>query len=188
MHDTYASNMKTINARLLMIIAAANGYDVLTGDIKNAYLNAANCLSVYVKMGEEFKIHDPSVTPGEYATVRGNLYGLGTAAKQWHAHLADTLRGLGFKPSRHDMDVWMRRNRSGNEAGYEYVGTHTDDLMVVSNDPKSIMNALEQKYEISKIKEPKFHLGCDYKRVTDGFWYQGTLTYSNKCIKKVGCN
>ena len=37
MHDTYASNMKTISARLLMIIAAANKYDVLTGDIKSKY-------------------------------------------------------------------------------------------------------------------------------------------------------
>lgn len=31
--DVYASNMKTISARVLMLIAAANNYEVLTGDI-----------------------------------------------------------------------------------------------------------------------------------------------------------
>ena len=31
--DVYASNMKTISARVLMLIAAANKYDVLVGDI-----------------------------------------------------------------------------------------------------------------------------------------------------------
>ena len=184
MHDTYASNMKTISARLLMIIAAANRMKVLTGDIKNAYLNASNCLSVYVRMGEEFRIHDPTVTPGEFATVEANLYGLGTAAKQWHAHLADSLRGLGFKPSRHDMDVWIRRSPK-KDGGLEYIGTHTDDLMVVSHDPKAIMDTLQAKYEINKIGPPTFHLGCDYKQDEKGDWYQGTVTYSKECINKV---
>ena len=74
--------MKTISARLPMLIAAANGYDVLTGDIKNVYLYGKNCLPVYVRMGKEVELHDPSCKPGDLATVITNLYGLGTAAKQ----------------------------------------------------------------------------------------------------------
>ena len=31
--DLYASNMKSISARLLMLIAARNNFDVLVGDI-----------------------------------------------------------------------------------------------------------------------------------------------------------
>jgi hypothetical protein len=183
LHDTYASNMKTISARLLMIIAASNKYDVLTGDIKNAYLNAKNALNVYVRMGDEFKIHDPNVVEGSLATVEANLYGLGTGARQWHAHLSDTMRSFGFKPSRHDQDIWIRKCSKG--LGYDYVGTHTDDLMVVGADPKSIMDSLQTKYQINKIQPPAFHLGCDYQKGSDGSWYQGTKTYSAECINKV---
>jgi len=183
MHDTYASNMKTISARLLMLIAASNGYEVLTCDIKNAYLNAKNVLDVYVRLGKEFELYNgKAYKDGDVAIVEGNLYGLGTAARQWHAHLADTLRGLGFKPTRHDCDIWMRRSAKGK--GYEYIGTHTDDLLVVANDAKAIMDALESKYEVSKVEVPTFHLGCDYKCV-DGVWFQGSVTYSKECIKKV---
>ena len=112
MHDTYASNMKTISARLLMLIAAANKYKVLCGDVKNAYLNAKNILKVYCRMGKEFQIHDPSIKVGELATVEANLYGLGTSARQWHIHLSDTLRAIGFKPSRHDSDIWIRKHKT----------------------------------------------------------------------------
>ena len=40
-HDTYATNMKGISARILMLIASANELRVLTGDIGNAYLYAS---------------------------------------------------------------------------------------------------------------------------------------------------
>jgi hypothetical protein len=36
--NSHSSNIKEISARLLMLIADANGYDVHVGDIKNAYL------------------------------------------------------------------------------------------------------------------------------------------------------
>ena len=45
--DTYASVMKAISQRLLMVIALANDYQVLTGDIKNAYLYADCDIKVY---------------------------------------------------------------------------------------------------------------------------------------------
>ncbi len=38
--NCHSSNMKGISARLLMLIADANRYDVHVGDIKNAYLYA----------------------------------------------------------------------------------------------------------------------------------------------------
>ena len=120
--------------------------------IKNVYLYAKNCLPAYVRMGKEFELHDSSCKPGELATVIANLYGLGTtAAKQWHAHLADTLRSIGFRPSWHNMDIWICRRKQRGK-GYEYVGTHTHNLMVVSRDPEANMDKLQEKYQINKIQ------------------------------------
>ena len=38
-HEVYASTMKYISARILMIITATNNLEVMTGDISNAYPN-----------------------------------------------------------------------------------------------------------------------------------------------------
>jgi hypothetical protein len=56
-------------------------------------------------------------------------YGLKSSGWQWHKYLGGVLRGQGFKPSRFDSDMWYRLNE-GHDL-YEYVGTHTDDLLVV---------------------------------------------------------
>ena len=42
--DTFASNMKAISAKLLMLIAARNNLNVFTADTKNAYLCTKNKL------------------------------------------------------------------------------------------------------------------------------------------------
>ena len=39
-HEVYASTMKSVSARVLMMIAAANDSDVMVGDIGNAYLHS----------------------------------------------------------------------------------------------------------------------------------------------------
>lgn len=181
--DLYASNMKSISARLLMLIAVNNKFEVLVGDIGNAYLYAKNALSVYVRLGEEFHVYDKKIKAGSLATVDQNLYGLGTAGAQWHAHLSDTLRQLEFTPTSHDADLWIRS--AGKGKGYDYIGTHTDDLMVVAKDAHSIMKQLQQRYTIKKVEEPSFHLGCDYKRDVNGDWFIGTTTYCRESVEKV---
>ena len=39
-HEVYVSTMKSVSARILMTIAAANNLEVMVGDIGNAYLHA----------------------------------------------------------------------------------------------------------------------------------------------------
>ena len=65
---------------------------------------------------------------------------------------------MGFKPSKGDQNVRYRRS-----AGlYNYIGTHTDDLMVASQNANAIMDTLRKSINIKKIGPPEYHLGCDY--------------------------
>ena len=80
------------------------------------------------------------------------------------AHLSQTLREMGFKPTHFDPDVWIR----GREGGYDYIGTHTNDVLVVALDPTSIFEKFKETYTIKKFGPPKVHLGCDYAQVTKG--------------------
>ena len=67
------------------------------------------------------------------------LYGLPTSRNMWHAHLLHTLREIGFNPTRFDLDVWIR----GCKGGYDYIGTHTDDVLFVAIEPNYIFEKLK---------------------------------------------
>jgi len=181
-HDVYASTMKTISARALMLIASANKMPVLTGDIGNAYLYARTNLQVYCRLGSEFNIYDKDIPIGAIASVEKAWYGLPTSANRWSAHLANTLLSMGFKPTRFDSDIWIRPN--GRDS-YDYIGAHTDDLMCVSYRAQEIIDTIKKTYTIKEIKPPSFHLGCDYRAEEDGSWSVGTKTYVSEALKKV---
>jgi hypothetical protein len=74
------------------------------------------------------------------------LYGLRSSGERWHAHFADTLRSMGFVPTRFDQDVWICKSEDGTH--YEYVCTHVDDFMIVSKKPEAIMENLKTFYVI----------------------------------------
>ena len=55
-HEVYESTMKSVSARILMKIVAANNLDVMTGDIGNAYLNTNTQEKIYTRSGTEFEV------------------------------------------------------------------------------------------------------------------------------------
>lgn len=163
-------------------MVAANDYDVLAGDIGNAYLYASCNMNIYCRLGKEFNITDSRIPAGSLAKVEQALYGLPTSANMWHAHLRDHLLGMGFSPTRYDSDVWIRENGKHH---YDYLGTPTDDLLCVSNRADEIMADLQKTYEIKKVAPPEFHLGCDYRKNDNGQWQIGTITHAKEALKKV---
>ena len=91
---------------------------------------------------------------------------------------------MSFKPTRFDPDVWIR----GREGGYDYIGTHTEDVLVVAKHPTRVFEKLQKVYTIKKFGPPVHHLGCDYSRVKKGFkvnWLMGSSTYIKECLSKV---
>ena len=64
---------------------------------------------------------------------------------------------MGFKPTSFDPDVWMK----WHEGGYDYIGTHTDDVLVIAVDHTSIFNNLKDTYMIKYFGDTRVHLGFD---------------------------
>ena len=103
-------------------------------------------------------------------------YGLPTSGNRWHANLLHTLREMGFTLTRFDPDVLIR----GREGGYNYIRTHTDDVLVVAVNPTSIFDKLKETYTIKALGPPKVNIGCDYAQVKKGattWWVMGISTY-----------
>ena len=91
---------------------------------------------------------------------------------------------MGCRPTRFDPYVWIRARK----VGYNYTGTHNDDVLVVAVSPISSFIKLKETYEIKTFGPSKANLGCDYSQVKKGattWWVTGSSTYTAKAFIKV---
>ena len=67
---------------------------------------------------------------------------------------------MGFKGSRAENDIWMRR--IGNH--YKYIVRYVDNLGIVAKDPEEIINKLTtvDKLKLKGTGPIGFHLGSDF--------------------------
>eukprot|EP00977_Amphora_coffeiformis_P011219 scaffold2692_cov115-Amphora_coffeaeformis.AAC.2 len=89
---------------------------------------------------------------------------------------ADTLRTLGFTPTYADPDVWIR---DGGDC-YEYIVVYVDNIFTALKEPVIFYDAIQSKpwnYKLKNVKEPKYHLGGDFFRDSDGTFCYGAQTY-----------
>ena len=187
---TYASVVSRDSVRIALTLAALNDLDIIAGDIGNAYLNAPCREKVYTVCGPEFGSNQ-----GRFAVIVRALYGLKSSGASWRAHLAATLREkLGFTPCRADGDVWMRKaTKADGEKYYEYLLVYTDDILIVSTEPRKVMSGLEAHYRVkpTSIKEPDMYLGSDVGKYTipddpgKQYWYMSSHTYVKEAVRNV---
>ena len=125
----YSSVVSLRGLRLVLFLVELNGLSVWSTDVSNAYLEAKTKEKVYIVAGSEFKELE-----GHMLIINKALYGLRSSGLRWHERFADTLRDMGFAPSKAEDDIWMRRNGDV----YEYIATYVDDLCIAANNPKSL--------------------------------------------------
>ena len=90
--------------------------------------------------------------------IKKALYGLSTSARQWSKKLGDSLRGMDFRPSRCDPDLWFKLK--DDSSGYEYIATYVDDLIIVATKPKQYILPLQEQFPIRHIEmNPGYYLG-----------------------------
>lgn len=99
-----ATVVKTISVRILHTIRAKDNLCLLTGDIANVFINTPTNENVCCRAGLEFGEHC-----GCIIIIKKALYGLKSSANAWHSMLAEFISGLGFVPTKYDMDVWLRK-------------------------------------------------------------------------------
>ena len=111
-HKVHEITTKSVLGSILMKIAVENNLDVMTGDIGNAYFNANTGENIYTRAGADFELVG-TMAEGNLLEVIKALYGLATSGNRWNAHLLNTLRKMGFKPTFFDPDVWIRGREGG---------------------------------------------------------------------------
>ena len=81
--------------------------------------------------------------------------------------MASTLRDAGFHSCLANADVWMRPNVKPDGFKYwEYMLCYVDDILVMSHDPKAVMDFLASRYTMKdcSVKEPETYLGAEVRK------------------------
>jgi len=143
------------------LVAALINLDILVADVQNAYLNAPTKEKVWTKAGLEFGALN---VLGQPLKIVQALYGLNS---RWRDHMAAILCNGGYESCKADPDVWMKAEvklsgeKPSGEKYWAYVLCYIDYLLVISHDPKVVIDYLLEKYTLKggSVKAPDMYLG-----------------------------
>ena len=124
---TYLSIVSRDSVRIILLVVALNGLNIMACDIQNAYLTADCREKIWTIARPEF-----GSEKGTPMVICYALYGLKSSGAAFRAQLAETLHNIGFRPSKADPDVWLRLAVKPNgQTYYEYILCYVDATLSV---------------------------------------------------------
>lgn len=184
--EVFAPVTRMETVRLLLALAAKNGWEVHHMDVKSAFLNGEIDEEVYVcqpegfeKKGEEHKV---------YKLFKA-LYGLRQAPRAWYTKLRKCLENLGFEKCLYEHAVYVKRE--GNEC--LIIGVYEDDLLVTGTSVENILKFKTQmccEFDMSDLGLLSYYLGIEVEQDRNGIELKQTA-YAKKLLTKAGvseCN
>jgi hypothetical protein len=165
--------------RLLLALAAQEGWCVHRMDVKLVFLNGDLKEEVYVHQPPGFAIPDKE---GKVLRLCKALYGLRQAPRAWNAKLDSTLRRTGFEQSPHEAAVYRR----GNRGNVLLVGVYVVDLVITG----TIKEEMKATFQMSDLGPLSFYLGIEVHQDDSGITLR-QITYANRVVELAGltdCN
>ena len=188
--SSYAGVASRESIRILLTHATLHETDVMAADIRNAYLQAPTSEKHYVICRPEFGLEHV----GKRALITRALYGCKAADRDFWHHLRSCMKHIGFELSKAYPDVWIRKSvrKDGITRYYEYVLLYTDDCLVISNRPESILRKEIGKYfelKEESIGAPSQYLGGKLREINletgQKCWAFGSKKYIEAAVNNV---
>jgi hypothetical protein len=159
--DTYSPVVHITSLRMILALACKNDWDLISMDIKTAFLNAPVDETIYVQQPHGF------VAKGKENYVLRllrSLYGLKQAPRNFNIHLTATLEALGFQSCPADPCVFFHYSKDGKVC---LVSVYVDDLVLTGNDipfRDHVRRSLKESYALNDFGELDFILGMTIVR------------------------
>jgi hypothetical protein len=161
--DTFSPVAKLTTMRLLLAIAAAQGWFLKQLDVDNAFLHGDLNEEVYMKLPPGLQPEFPN----QVCRLQKSLYGLRQASRQWFSKLSNSLVSLGFRHSEYDHSLFTKSQNGSFTALLVYV----DDIILTGNSLSSIesvKNFLHATFKIKDLGDLKYFLGLEVSRSHKG--------------------
>ena len=159
--ETFAPVARLDSLRLLLALAARLDWDIHHVDIKSAYLNGDLDEEIYMDQPKGFTIQGME---GKVCHLKKAIYGLKQAGRQWHAHLNNTLEGLGFqKLISGDASIFIKRHDGGDPL---IALVYVDDIALfgILDAIRDLKRAIATHYKVTDLGEIRQFLGLHITR------------------------
>ena len=179
--EVFAPVVRFEYIRVLIAVAAQEGWTLHHLDVKSAFLNGEVEEELYVKQPEGFLIEGRE----EWVLrLKKALYGLKQAPRAWYFKLHKCLLSLGFTKSRHEQTVYLKFSSDHKLI----VGVYVDDLIVTgtrSEDVKTFKARMAEKFEMSDLGSLSLYLGIEVYQRSDGI-YLSQAGYARHILESQG--
>lgn len=156
--ETFSPVARHSSVRLILSHASSEKMNVITFDVKTAFL--------YGELQEEIYMHQPegfTDNTGKVCKLNKSIYGLKQSPKNWNEKFSKFLKNIEFEDTDDDPCVYYNKDRT------LIVTLFVDDGLVVGKDRDAILKLLERMHE-------KFN-------ITVNMNHQGSLLYLGMNIK-----
>jgi hypothetical protein len=184
--EVFAPVARIETVRLLLALAAQNGWQVHHMDVKSAFLNGDLKEEVYVQQPPGFVVKGSS---GKVLKLKKALYGLRQAPRAWNAKLDSELLKLGFVRNPLEHAVYKRADKHG----YLLVGVYVDDLIITGSSEVTIgefKKEMKKSFSMSDLGLLTYYLGIQVDQKT-GVTTLCQSSYALKILENAGmkgCN
>ena len=177
--EVFAPVARLETIRLLVSIAAMNGWEVHHLDVKTTFLHGELNEIVYVTQPEGFEVKG---SEKKVYKLHKALYGLKQAPRAWNHKLNHILLEFGFKRCLKEASVY----RKTVDTSILVVAVYVDDLFVTGASRKVInMFKVEMasKFEMSDLGKLGYYLGIEVSQ-EEGFITLNQMRYASKILEE----
>ena len=163
--EVYAPVARLDTIRLVIALAAQEGWSIFQLDVKSAFLHGELSEEVYVqqpqgyeKKGEEHKVYK----------LNKALYGLKQAPRAWYSKIEAYFAKEGFEKCHYEHTLFTKSKDGGKLL---IVSLYVDDLIFTGND-KSMCEEFKKSmilaFDMSNLKKMRYFLGIEVLQHSDG--------------------
>jgi hypothetical protein len=184
--EVFAPVARMESIRMLLAVAAQEGWLVHHMDVKSAFLNGELKEEVYVRQPPGFTAAGHE---GKVLKLYKALYGLRQAPRAWNVKLDGSLLKLGFTRCASEHGMYTR----GGGPTRVVVGVYVDDLIITGANPADVgafKEEMRRLFRMSDLGLLSYYLGIEVKQGTRSVTL-GQSAYAKKLLEKAGmgaCN
>lgn len=164
--ETFAPVAKMNTVRILLSLAANQGWKLQQFDIKNAFLHGDLEEEIYMDVPPGFGSNTGQVV----CRLKKALYGLKQSPRAWFGRFAKVMLNLGYKQSQGDHTLFVKHSALG---GVTALLVYVDDIIVTGDDLEGMGNlkqCLVKEFEVKELGKLKYFLGIEVAHSREGIF------------------
>ena len=184
--EVFAPVARIETIRLVIAIAASNGWEIHHLDVKTAFLHGELKEDVYVTQPEGFVV---AGREGKVYKLKKALYGLRQAPRAWNVKLNGILQELDFRRCSKEPSLYRKDKKNDVLIVVVYV----DDLLVTGSSYQDIhefKKDMSKRFEMSDLGKLTYYLGIEVHQHEKGISLCQDR-YATKILEEAGmssCN